>query len=80
MKFRCRRKINEPSGVSLVSKFKKFLRIFKNETRVDIENWTIYLIIFQQIGQLACTLCDHYIMGNSIYVIILGLIGTVSRS
>lgn len=38
MKFRCRRKINEPSGVSLVSKFKKFLRIFKNETRVDIEN------------------------------------------
>ncbi|XP_043785800.1 uncharacterized protein LOC122711270 isoform X1 [Apis laboriosa] len=30
-----------------------------------------------QIGQLACTLCDHYIMGNSIYVIILGLIGTM---
>ncbi|XP_017762864.1 PREDICTED: uncharacterized protein LOC108552721 [Eufriesea mexicana] len=30
-----------------------------------------------RIGQLACTLCDHYIMGNSIYVIILGLIGTV---
>ncbi|CAK9802301.1 hypothetical protein ANTPLA_LOCUS3161 [Anthophora plagiata] len=29
------------------------------------------------IGQLACTLCDHYIMGNSIYVIMLGLIGTV---
>ncbi|XP_029045360.2 uncharacterized protein LOC114877231 [Osmia bicornis bicornis] len=30
-----------------------------------------------QIGQLACTLCDHYIMGNSIYVTLLGFIGTV---
>ncbi|XP_076680430.1 uncharacterized protein LOC143375327 [Andrena cerasifolii] len=29
------------------------------------------------IGRLACALCDHYLMGNSIYVIILGLIGTV---
>ncbi|KAK9302204.1 hypothetical protein QLX08_005659 [Tetragonisca angustula] len=30
-----------------------------------------------RIGQLACTVCDHSIMGHSIYVIILGLIGTV---
>lgn len=77
MKFRCRRKINEPSGVSLVSN----LRIlYINEREAILGNWMIDLMIFQQIGQLACTLCDHYIMGNSIYVIILGLIGTVSRS
>ncbi|XP_015438956.1 PREDICTED: uncharacterized protein LOC107193931 [Dufourea novaeangliae] len=30
-----------------------------------------------RLGYLACNLCDHYIMGNSIYVIMLGFIGTV---
>ncbi|XP_012271479.1 uncharacterized protein LOC105694914 [Orussus abietinus] len=30
-----------------------------------------------RIGRLACTVCDHNIMGNPIYVIVLGLIGTV---
>ncbi|XP_017888053.1 uncharacterized protein LOC108629729 isoform X3 [Ceratina calcarata] len=30
-----------------------------------------------RIGHMACTLCDHYILGNWIYVTILGLIGTV---
>ncbi|XP_011700765.1 PREDICTED: uncharacterized protein LOC105457666 [Wasmannia auropunctata] len=30
-----------------------------------------------RIGRMACSLCNHYIMGSSAYVIILGLIGTV---
>ncbi|XP_076292983.1 uncharacterized protein LOC143215090 isoform X2 [Lasioglossum baleicum] len=30
-----------------------------------------------RIGYLACNLCDHYMMGHSIYVILLGLIGTI---
>nr|XP_033335921.1 uncharacterized protein LOC117226061 isoform X2 [Megalopta genalis] len=30
-----------------------------------------------RIGYLACNLCDHYMMGHSIFVILLGLIGTV---
>ncbi|KAG7210441.1 hypothetical protein KM043_011973 [Ampulex compressa] len=32
---------------------------------------------YLRIGRMACTLCDHYIMGNPVYVIVLGLIGTV---
>ncbi|XP_015590666.2 uncharacterized protein LOC107265583 [Cephus cinctus] len=32
---------------------------------------------YRRVGRLACSVCDHYIMGSPIYVIILGLIGTV---
>ncbi|XP_018343966.1 PREDICTED: uncharacterized protein LOC108749646 [Trachymyrmex septentrionalis] len=30
-----------------------------------------------KIGRMACSLCNNYVMGSSLYVIILGLIGTV---
>ncbi|XP_029670971.1 uncharacterized protein LOC115240134 [Formica exsecta] len=30
-----------------------------------------------RIGRIACSLCDHYVMGSSLYVIVLGFIGTV---
>ncbi|XP_046824630.1 uncharacterized protein LOC124426677 isoform X2 [Vespa crabro] len=30
-----------------------------------------------RVGRMVCNLCDHYIMGNPLYVIMLGIIGTV---
>jgi len=36
--------------------------------------------ILQKIGHTVCSLCNHYVMGSSLYVIILGFIGTVSPS
>ncbi|XP_015191054.1 PREDICTED: uncharacterized protein LOC107074291 isoform X1 [Polistes dominula] len=30
-----------------------------------------------RLGRMVCNLCDHYIMGNPLYVIMLGIIGTV---
>ncbi|XP_018405572.1 PREDICTED: uncharacterized protein LOC108781940 [Cyphomyrmex costatus] len=30
-----------------------------------------------RIGRMACSLCNNYVMGSSLYVIVLGLIGTV---
>ncbi|XP_029173352.1 uncharacterized protein LOC114942203 [Nylanderia fulva] len=43
-----------------------------------LKNICIYFYILQKIGRIACSLCDHYVMGSSLYVIVLGLIGTVS--
>ncbi|XP_025263339.1 uncharacterized protein LOC112637549 [Camponotus floridanus] len=30
-----------------------------------------------RIGRIACSLCDYYVMGSSVYVIVLGFIGII---
>ena len=44
----------------------------------NFHNIYLLFIYFQRVGRLACSICDHYLMGSPVYVIMIGFIGTVS--
>lgn len=88
MAFRNRRHVKACGGHFVIKRISLSLFLFNyhiSNTATAIRSLTnsTSSVSFQKIGRagrIVCSLCDHHVMGSSSYVIVLGLIGTVSPS